>query len=174
MDVNIRKCDFSDLDDLLGIAAQTFDDTFRAMNTEANFEAYMRQAFTREKFSAELAHPHSAFYFIYADGRLAGYIKLNVLDAQNDLQGPDSLEIERIYVKKGFQGRGLGKNLLEYALGIARQSGKKFAWLGVWEKNENAVGFYQSLGFRQAGTHGFILGDDHQTDLIMQINLSEV
>ena len=172
MEVNIRKCTFSDLDDLLEIAAQTFDDTFRAMNTPANFEAYMRQAFTREKFSAELAHPHSAFYFIFAGGLLAGYIKLNVLDAQNELQGPDSLEIERIYVKKEFQGRGLGKDLLEFALDIARQSGKQFAWLGVWEKNEKAIGFYQSLGFQQAGTHGFILGDDHQTDKIMKINLS--
>ena len=172
MDVNIRKCTFSDLDDLLEIAAQTFDDTFRAMNTPANFENYMRQAFTREKFSTELAHPHSAFYFIFSGGLLAGYIKLNVLDAQSDLQDPDSLEIERIYVKKEFQGRGLGKELLEFALDIARQSGKQYAWLGVWEKNEKAIGFYQGLGFEQAGTHGFILGDDHQTDKIMKINLS--
>jgi ribosomal protein S18 acetylase RimI-like enzyme len=173
MQVNIRQCDSNDLDVLLEIATQTFDDTFRAWNTEANFEAYLQQAFTREKFSAELAHPHSAFYFICAGGCLAGYIKLNVLDAQNDLQGPDSLEIERIYVKKEFQGRGLGKKLIEFALKIARQSGKKFAWLGVWEKNEKAIGFYQSLGFHQAGTHGFILGEDYQTDNIMKIDLNK-
>ena len=91
---------------------------------------------------------------------------------RTNCKGPDSLEIERIYVKKEFQGRGVGKDLLEFALDIARQSGKQFAWLGVWEKNEKAIGFYQSLGFQQAGTHGFILGDDHQTDKIMKINLS--
>jgi ribosomal protein S18 acetylase RimI-like enzyme len=173
MEVIIRQCDFADLDDLLDIAARTFADTFRAMNTAENFDTYMRQAFTREKFSAELANPHSTFYFISADGRLAGYMKLNVADAQNDLQGPESLEIERIYVKKGFQGRGLGRKLLEHALIIARLSGKKFAWLGVWEKNKSAIGFYQSQGFRQAGSHGFIIGEDHQTDLIMKIILSE-
>lgn len=173
MEVNIRKCTFADLDDLLEIATQTFDDTFRVWNTEANFEAYLSQAFTQEKFSAELAHPHSAFYFLYADGHLAGYLKLNVLDAQSDLQGPDSLEIERIYVRKELQGRGLGKKLLEFALGVARQSGKKAAWLGVWEKNDKAIAFYQSHGFRLSGTHGFMLGEDHQTDYIMKIDLGE-
>ena len=174
MEVKIRKCDFNDLDVLLEIATRTFDNTFRAFNTEANFEAYLRQAFTRERFSAELAHPHSAFYFLYAGGRLVGYIKVNVLDAQNDLQGPDSLEIERIYVINEFQGHGLGKKLIEFALEKARQSGKQFAWLGVWEKNERAIGFYQSLGFHQAGTHAFILGEDHQTDFIMKLDLTTV
>lgn len=173
MEVNIRKCAFADLDDLLEIAVLTFDDTFRRWNTPANFEAYMCQAFTREKFSTELAHPHSAFYFIYAGGHLAGYMKLNVLDAQNDLQGPDSLEIERIYVKKELQGSGLGKRLLDFALEVARQSGKRFAWLGVWEKNEKAIGFYQARGFRRSGTHDFMLGEDRQTDMIMKIDLNE-
>ncbi len=173
MVVNIRQCDISDLDELLDLAIQTFDDAFRPMNTTANIEAYLREAFTRDKFQVELAHPHSAFYFIFVDGRLAGYVKLNVLDAQTDLQDPDSLEIERIYVKKEYQGRGLGKMMLEHALELARQAGKKFAWLGVWEKNENAIRFYQRLGFQQAGTHGFLLGDDHQTDYIMKKILDE-
>lgn len=174
MEVNIRQCTISDFEDLLDLAIQTFDDAFRAANTAANFEAYVDQAFNRDKFAAELAHPHSAFYFIFADGRLAGYMKLNVLDAQTDLQDDgDAFEIERIYVKKEYQGRGYGKAMLEYALELARQAGKKYAWLGVWEKNKNAIRFYQRLGFHQAGTHGFLLGDDHQTDYIMKKMLDE-
>ena len=61
----------------------------------------------------------------------------------------------------------------KHALEVARQSGKRFAWLGVWEKNEKAIGFYQARGFRRSGTHDFMLGEDRQTDMIMKIDLNE-
>ena len=33
---------------------------------------------------------------------------------------------------------------------------KKKIWLGVWEKNENAIAFYKKMGFVQTGVHSFI------------------
>ena len=44
---------------------------------------------------------------------------------------------------------------------------KKKIWLGVWEKNKNAIAFYKKQGFVQIGSHSFYMGDEEQIDLIM-------
>jgi len=57
--------------------------------------------------------------------------------------------------------------LLNKALEMANKENKKMVWLGVWEKNENAINFYKKMGFIQTGAHSFFMGDEEQTDLIM-------
>lgn len=81
--------------------------------------------------------------------------------------GDETLEIERIYIKKKFQKHGLGKYLLNKSIDIAMEHNKKKIWLGVWEKNENAIVFYKKIGFEQAGSHSFYMGDEEQTDFIL-------
>ncbi|MFC3157622.1 GNAT family N-acetyltransferase [Chryseobacterium arachidis] len=51
---------------------------------------------------------------------------------------------------------------------IAEQEKKKYLWLGVWEENLRAVNFYKKNGFIEFDKHIFRLGNDEQTDLMMQ------
>jgi diamine N-acetyltransferase len=106
-------------------------------------------------------------YFVANTTKLAGYLKVNVNDGQSEEMGNESLEIERIYIKTNFQKHGLGKYLLNNAMEIAMEQNKKKIWLGVWEKNENAIAFYKKMGFVQTGSHSFFMGNEEQTDLIM-------
>jgi ribosomal protein S18 acetylase RimI-like enzyme len=167
----IRKCTIKDLSVLCDLSRQTFDDTFRHLNTTETMAAYLDTAFDPMKLQAELGNKDSAFYFLYADDCLAGYLKLNEGDAQTDLHDPRALEIERIYVKSEFQGQGLGHYLIEKAVEAAVSSNKAWVWLGVWEKNEKAIAFYKRHGFEVFGTHTFIMGDEAQNDYVMRKNL---
>ena len=121
---------------------------------------------------AELLNEDSAFYFAYADGKLAGYLKLNAAGAQTELNDSDALELERIYAAPEFHGKGVGQALMDKALTIAREQGKSYVWLGVWEKNEKAIRFYNKNGFYKISTHTFVIGDDAQTDYIMRRDLT--
>lgn len=170
MGVRIRRCDLSDLDPLRNIAFQTFDDTFRRLNNASSFDEYLGASFSRAKLEAELKNPRSTFFFLFNDDVLAGYMKINQGDAQTDLRDPDALEIERIYVTKDFQGLGLGKALIGKAMEIARLTKKRTVWLGVWDKNGNAIAFFKKMGFTRAGTHDFYMGSKRQTDFIMRGN----
>lgn len=167
MGIQIKAINESEVKALQKLSLQTFNDTFSAQNTPENMEAYVSEAFQVTKLAAELQHPDSAFFFIYTDDQLAGYLKVNVEQAQTEDIAENALEIERIYVDKAFKGRGLGKQLIEKAIAVAQEKGKSSVWLGVWEKNEPAIGFYQKQGFQQVTTHSFWMGDDEQTDLIM-------
>ncbi len=83
----------------------------------------------------------------FTDDEVAGYLKVNVNDAQSEEMGDESLEIERIYIKKEFQKHGLGKYLLNKAIELAMECTKQKIWLGVWENIENAIGFYKKMEF---------------------------
>jgi diamine N-acetyltransferase len=164
----IRRCRCDELDALRALAYRTYDETFRHMNAPANMDAYLGTAFAREKLEGELHDPRWAFYFLERDGKIAGYMKVNEGDAQTGFRDPDGLEVERIYVTREHQGRGLGKSLVEEAEHIAREKRKRFLWLGVWERNVDAIAFYRRMGFREVGVHDFSMGDEKQTDYMMR------
>lgn len=172
MTVKLKRCTLEDLQTLQQISIYTFNETFKEQNSPENMSAYLEKAFNMEQLESELSNPSSQFFLVYYDDEVAGYLKVNTKDAQTEEMGQDSIEIERIYVKNNFQKLGLGKYMLNMAIEMAVESGKEKVWLGVWEKNENAIPFYKKLGFVQTGEHSFYMGDEEQIDLIMTKRLS--
>ncbi|MCG7331295.1 GNAT family N-acetyltransferase [Salinicoccus roseus] len=167
MEMMITRCTENEWKQLQEISHITFDETFRAQNKPENMEAYLSQAFTEEKIKKELSDENSQFFFVYAGDEPAGYLKVNIADAQTEEMGSESLEIERIYILKAFQNRGLGRILFDKAMDIADEMQASKIWLGVWEKNNKAIAFYKKLGFSEYGSHSFYMGDEEQTDIIM-------
>jgi ribosomal protein S18 acetylase RimI-like enzyme len=172
MTLNIKKCTLEDSRKLQLISYETFNETFKHQNSPENMNAYLERAFNLKQLENELSNISSQFYFVYFNNEVAGYLKVNTDDAQSEEMGAESLEIERVYIKKKFQKHGLGKYLLNKAIEIAMDRNKKKIWLGVWEKNENAIAFYKKLGFVQTGVHSFYMGDEEQMDLIMTKTLT--
>ena len=156
-----------DLQTLQEVSIETFNETFKDQNSPENMKAYLERAFSLEQLERELSNRYSQFLFVYFDNEVAGYLKVNRNDAQSEKMGEQSLEIERIYIKSQFQKHGLGKYLLNQAIEIANELHKKEIWLGVWEKNENAIAFYKKMGFVQTGTHSFYMAEEEQLDYIM-------
>ncbi|WP_078596504.1 GNAT family N-acetyltransferase [Evansella clarkii] len=167
MTATIRKCTVADLQKLQEISTVTFNETFKDQNSPENMKAYVEKAFNLEQLEKEVLHPNSQFYIIFVKNELAGYLKVNTSNAQSEEMGEEAIEIERIYIINTFHKQGLGKQLLNKAIEIAEEQNKKKIWLGVWEKNENAIAFYKKLGFVQTGAHSFYMGDEEQTDYIM-------
>ncbi|MEH7336204.1 GNAT family N-acetyltransferase [Neobacillus drentensis] len=167
MTINVKQCTLEDSRKLQEISSETFYETFKEQNSAENMNAYLEKAFNLPQLEKELSNNSSQFFFVYYDNEVAGYLKVNTNDAQSEEMGEESLEVERIYVKKEFQKHGLGKYLFNKAVEIAIEGNKKKIWLGVWENNENAIAFYKKMGFVQTGAHSFYMGDDEQIDFIM-------
>lgn len=167
MKINIKKCKYEDLFLLQKIGCETYKETFQHQNTPENMEAYLEQAFNSEQLEKDLTNASSSFFFLYFNEELAGYLKVNVNEAQTDKIDDEALEIERIYIRYKFQGQGLGKYLINIGLEIAKELDKKQVWLGVWEKNKGAIKFYEKMGFVKTQTHFFYMGEEKQTDFIM-------
>ncbi|QDH21129.1 GNAT family N-acetyltransferase [Saccharibacillus brassicae] len=167
MNIKLRTCDERDLQELREISIETFSDTFGEQNKPDNMQAYLEKAFDEQRLLRELKTVNSTFFFLELDGQLAGFLKINTDEAQSEPMGAEALEIERIYVRRTFQQKGLGQTLIDKAFERAAAQRKRSVWLGVWEKNEKAAAFYAKNGFVRTGSHTFMMGDEEQTDWIM-------
>ena len=168
----LELCTLSDLEVLRQLSLETFREAFADQNDPGDFEAYLREAFSLDRLQREAKNPQSRFFFLYYGGELAGYVKINAEGAQTELQDPEALEIERIYIRRPSQGKGLGSWLLEEIKSLAREEGKKYLWLGVWEENREAIRFYKRHGFVTFGKHPYYIGSDRQMDWMMRLDLN--
>ena len=157
-----------DAETLVEIGIVTFIDTFGAANTPANMKAYLESTFTIDQLRKDLKNSSCVFILLYDGQRVAGYAKLR--KDKNNIMNLE-IEIERIYVIKEYIGKKAGKTLMQTCLDIARREKYHGIWLGVWEHNARAISFYEQWGFKTVGTHPFLLGDDVQTDLLMEKKL---
>jgi len=171
MEAEIFPAEIKHLDELLELAISTFSESYEKMNTPENFRKYVSENFNPEKFLSELKEKDSFIFLMRQNGRAIGYLKLNIGAAQSEKMDDEAMEIERIYVLKNIQGSGFGKRLLKKSCEAAREKNKKYLWLGVWERNESAIKFYESQGFEKFGEHPFMLGWDKQTDILYRISV---
>ena len=172
MRLSLQRCKTEHLNELVHLSRSTFQEAFAHLNDPVDFEHYLNSAFSRQAIFEELSNPASAFYFVYYETELAGYFKLNSAGAQTDLHDPESIEIERIYVHKDFQGRKIGQWMVDQIREIAFREEKKYLWLGVWEVNQAAIRFYQTNGFEKFGEHPYYIGKDKQTDWLMRCDIT--
>ncbi len=168
MQLQYKKCTLNNLDELVAISKNTFITAFEKDNNPEDFKAYIDVAFEKNHIKKQLENPDSSFYFVFKSGQCVGYFKLNENTAQTDIKLDETIELERIYVLQEFQGQQIGSCMLQEAIKMAFERGKKYIWLGVWEKNRAAIRFYQKYGFSKFDTHPYYIGKDKQTDWLMR------
>ena len=170
-EIKVRKITSVELTDLVKISRQTFTETFEEVNSEEDMQKYLSENLSEEQLQSELDNPESEFYFAENKDEILGYLKLNSGNSQTENKTENSIEIERIYVRKEFLRMKIGQLLLDHSIQIAKEKNAEFIWLGVWEHNERALKFYCKNGFEVYSKHDFVLGKDVQTDLLMKMNL---
>src|SRR5690554_41482 len=170
--MKITRITTNEIDQLQKIGRQTFYETFSTGNTQENMQKYLDERFSIEKLTAELNDKNAIFYIAQLENKIVGYLKINFGDSQTELKDDKSLEIERIYVLKEFQGKKIGQILYDKAIEIAKQKDADYIWLGVWEENPRAIKFYKKNGFVEFDKHIFKLGNDEQTDIMMKLKLT--
>jgi ribosomal protein S18 acetylase RimI-like enzyme len=169
--VTINPASVSDINSLRQLSIDTFVDTYNAYNTPENMQLYIETYFNPQRIGDEINNSNIQYYLAAVGNALVGYIKMRTEETPPELAGVRRIEIERIYVSPNYKGLKIGKQLIAHALTVARQQQFEVLWLGVWEKNENAIAFYKKQGFTIFGEHDFILGTDAQRDWLMKIDV---
>jgi GNAT superfamily N-acetyltransferase len=152
---------------LADLGAETFSDTFGPDNSPENMAAYLTQSFSPEKQAQELADPASRFLIAELDGAVVGFARLHVGPAPDGVAAARPAEINRIYARQAWIGKGIGARLMQACLDEAARENCDVVWLSVWQRNPRAIAFYRQWGFVEAGTLTFQLGADAQTDWLM-------
>ena len=171
MNIQIIRASIEDLLSIVDIAQRTFIETYDKFNTSENLDLYLKSTLSKKTLQSELESAHSNFYLVKSGKEIIGYLKVNEKHAQTEFKEEHALEIERIYVLKGFHFQGIGRMLIEKTIQFAKFKGKKKIWLGVWKENKEAIRFYQKLGFAITGEHVFVFGNERQMDFVMELDV---
>ena len=171
--IEIRQAGVDDAKVLTDLAYTTFWDAFahHPKNAPDDLHHYMRQAFNIDQITAELGEDESIFLIAELDGEPAGYAKIIIDALEPGISAERPVELNRLYSHQQFLGKGIGQALMDACLVRSKQENRDVMWLGVWEYNPRAQRFYEKNGFRVVGSHVFQLGEDAQTDLLMQREL---
>jgi RimJ/RimL family protein N-acetyltransferase len=85
------------------------------------------------------------FLFVQGDAETVGFA--TILPYKAD----EILSIGPIYVKKKYQGQGLGKTLVEEIISWAMNRGLKGLFTQTWGENERSRRVFEKLGFKFLG-----------------------
>lgn len=63
------------------------------------------------------------------------------------------VELDNVYLKKEYQGQGLGNQLVEWILNYAKELGCEASELNCYIENEGGNKFWSNLGYKPIGYH---------------------
>ena len=105
-----------------------------------------------QNFEAELAGlpgdyapPQGCLLLALLNGEIAGCCAMRPLET---VDYPNACEMKRLYVRQGFRGLGLGRQLAEAVLDAARIAGYHSVLLDTLNDMEAARALYEDLGFK--------------------------
>ena len=165
--IDIRQATLEDADLLARLGAALFIQTFAPLNTPEDMAAYLPTAFSPVIQAEELERKGTICLIAWMGETPVGYAQLAVSEPPECVAAGNPIELVRFYVDAAWHGQGVSHKLMEETLGRAAAGRHDSIWLGVWEKNARAIGFYEKKGFAVVGRKDFWLGTDLQTDLVM-------
>jgi len=141
MDAHIREATEQDLGVILAIYRDAGIETCGKPSLESARKAFQRMA----------SYPDYKVYVAEMDGRVCGTYALLIMDNLAN-GGASSGVVEDVAVLRSFQGKGIGKAMMQAAIRACKDSGCYKMTLSSNATRSGAHKFYESLGFV---LHGF-------------------
>lgn len=140
MNLVIREAGVKDLPDILALYKQPDMDNGEVLSIEQAETIFKKMA----------AYPDYKIYIAISGGEVVGTFALAIMDNLAHMGVPSGL-IEDVVVKTDRQGKGVGKQMMKYAMEYCKKCGCYKVSLSSNLKREKAHYFYESLGFKKHG-----------------------
>lgn len=171
MDLNIVTCYLKHRAVLAEIGATTFYQSYKDENSEADMQAYIQNTYTIDKIVHCLNDKNTIYFLAYNHTGDVGYVKLLLNQNHKKLNGLTA-EIEKIYVRKAFHGKGIAQQLMAHVKQYCTENNYQNIFLGVWQQNHKALKFYNKEGFKTFDTRTFQLGDRLCDDYMLKFSFN--
>ena len=97
-------------------------------------------------FEEIAADPNNELIVVCSGDEIVGTLQLTFIPNLT-FQGGRRAQIEGVRVKDAARGRGIGREMMEWAINRAREKGCHLLQLTSNKQRADAIRFYQSLGF---------------------------
>lgn len=139
--VTYRHWNKNDFDQVYKILRESWDKAYSSFIPKEDLTYYLDQTYNTIKLE-ELFNSENVFCFVTeVDNIAVGWLKLSIDKVENRFY------LSSIYILPEFQKLQIGKQLMEIAFANAMENGFSEIWIGVMDKNINALGWYEKVGF---------------------------
>lgn len=168
--LQIRRATVADATTIAVLGARLFAQAYGPTHPDPELSEYLARAFRPEGMTQAMSERGTVVYLVEErEGGAVGYAQLQPGTALPAAPWSEQAgcEIQRFYVERTWQGRGVARALMAQALEHAAGVGARHTWLQVWQEADWAVRFYQRAGFTTVGTTPFTWGARVETDWLM-------
>jgi GNAT superfamily N-acetyltransferase len=149
--IEIREAAVDDAEQMARVNAAGWREGYRGIVPDERLD-HLPEADWRRQMQAGLREPRLDSFTRIAelDGEFAGYCFV----AAPGREEPDDskvTELVAMYVEPGLWRRGVGRALIEAAIGHAGSLGYESMELWTFERNQRALSFYRAFGFERDG-----------------------
>lgn len=120
--------------DIARVDQQAYEETY-----SAQYDPRKRDALFKD-FNED----HCKFFIAKWDSKVIGYAKIILIEEKGHAK---SATLDKLYLLKAYHHRGGGSALMRRCLGEASRYKVSTIHLLVWEKNKNAIQFYEKFNF---------------------------
>lgn len=157
----IRKATITDAKKLAEIAKASFLVAHGHSAPKEDIDNYVAKNFKELNFQLEIENPKNLYNLIYSDDKIAGYSKLILNSANENVTDKNIAQMSRLYLLEEFYGLSLGKELFNFNIDFSKQNNQKGIWLAVWIENQRAIKFYTKMGFKKVGSFDYEISETH-------------
>jgi ribosomal protein S18 acetylase RimI-like enzyme len=145
--ITIRKASSSDLSLLFNLSRISYVENYADHWNDGGLEWYLEKVYGWDGLKLDLVDPAISYFIAFVNEEAAGFIKLRFDSNLPGYPSTNAMEVEKIYFRLPFKGKGIGKKLMAVALLEAKRLRKEIIWLAVIDTNRHAIEFYRKVGF---------------------------
>ncbi|MBL9172539.1 MAG: GNAT family N-acetyltransferase [Verrucomicrobiales bacterium] len=158
MSPQFRPAGIGDVPLIRSLAIRIWHESYRDLLSEAQRNYMLDWMYAHPKLDTEIRRG-VAYRIVELEGEPAGYL------AWEPLPDRTTLHLHKLYLLGRYQGRGVGRAMLECVFEAARAGGFASVELRVNRGNTRALRAYERAGFERADTvitdigNGFVMDD---------------
>ena len=140
--MKIRKKTIKDIPEFILLVNDVWNETYRGIVDDSFLDNMKNTVKDRIKRMQENYNDEDLNFVFEDKGKLIGFTSV---EKSRDEDYPNSGEISSLYLKKEYQGKGLGKKLFNYSLDKLKELGFSDYIIGCLDKNPTND-FYKHMG----------------------------
>lgn len=157
---------------LARLGRQAFTETFGHLYASEDLTAHLVKDYDPAMLARSLGAADEHWRLAEWQGQPAGFVKWGRCHLPLQPVALPQAELHRLYVLQAFQGKRIGRSLMDAALAHMQDHGAGEICLGVWENNHKSQAFYASYGFEKAGEYDYPVGRQIDREWILRKRLS--
>ncbi len=164
--ITLYAATINDIELINTLAQDIFYTTYRSILSPEQLDYMFSMMYSLESLRDQIEVKGAQYFIARKDGEECGYISIIS-------HGEAEYHLDKIYILKPFQGLGLGRDMVEFAINYLcsnHREGERLRLTLNVNRNNRAVGFYHAIGFTVAESGDFDIGGGYfMNDYIMEL-----